>query len=150
MPRKHFVIGKLNSPYLCNLLFLKIALCLRIMLGFLLQNGNWNKLSFVNNTKEGGDTYMANTFYSREFKKMAVELIYISHQSTIKTANDLNIPLKTLEKWITAYNKNNRVFDSDYINPEQQIQSLKKRIAELETANDILKKTLGFYIKKNQ
>jgi transposase-like protein len=93
---------------------------------------------------------MSNTYYSTEFKKMATELIIISKQSTIKTAKDLNVPLKTLEKWITAYNKNNKIFDSDYISPEQQIQSLKKRIAELETTNDILKKTLGFYIKKNQ
>jgi transposase-like protein len=93
---------------------------------------------------------MANTYYSTEFKKMASELIVISKQSTIKTAKDLNVPLKTLEKWITAYNKNNKIFDSDYISPEQQIQSLKKRISELETTNDILKKTLGFYIKKNQ
>jgi transposase-like protein len=93
---------------------------------------------------------MANTYYSTEFKKMATELIVISKQSTSKTAKDLNIPLKTLEKWITAYNKNNKIFDSDYISPEQQIQSLKKRIAELETTNDILKKTLGFYIKKSQ
>lgn len=93
---------------------------------------------------------MANSYYSTEFKKMAVELVLISKQSTSDTAKQLNIPLKTFEKWITAYNKNNHIFDSDYISPEQQIQSLKKRIAELETANDILKKTLGFYIKNNQ
>jgi len=78
---------------------------------------------------------------------MATELIVIAKQSTTKTADDLNIPLKTLEKWITAYNKNNKIFDSDYISPDEQIQKLKKRIAELETTNDILKKTLGFYIK---
>lgn len=93
---------------------------------------------------------MANTFYSNEFKKMAVDLIKVSKHSTIKTAEDLNIPLKTLEKWITAYNKNNKIFDSDYIDPQRQIQTLKKRIAELENTNDILKKTLGFYIKKSQ
>jgi len=93
---------------------------------------------------------VANSYYSTEFKKMAVELVLISKQSTSDTAKQLNIPLKTFEKWITAYNKNNHIFDSDYISPEQQIQSLKKRIAELETANDILKKTLGFYIKNNQ
>lgn len=90
---------------------------------------------------------LANSYYSNEFKKMATELVIISKQSTLKTAQDLKIPLKTFEKWITAYNKNNKVFDSDYITPEQQIQKLKKRIAELETTNDILKKTLGFYIK---
>ncbi len=98
---------------------------------------------------KGGDKFMANSYYSTEFKKMAAELVCISKQSTTKTAKDLNIPLKTLEKWITAYNKDNKIFDSDYISPYQQIQSLKKRIAELEEANNILKKTLGFYIKTN-
>lgn len=93
---------------------------------------------------------MANTHYSTEFKKMATELVIIGKQSTIKNAEDLNIPLKTFEKWITAYNKNNKVFDCDYISPEEQIKNLKKRIAELETTNDILKKTLGFYIKNEK
>lgn len=93
---------------------------------------------------------MANSYYSNEFKKMATELVVISKQSTMKTADDLKIPLKTFEKWITAYNKNNKVFDSNYITPEQQIKKLKKRISELETTNDILKKTLGFYIKNGK
>ena len=93
---------------------------------------------------------MAYSSYSTQFKKMATELIVIAKQSTTKTADDLNIPLKTLEKWITAYNKNNKIFDSDYISPDEQIQKLKKRIAELETTNDILKKTLGFYIKEGK
>lgn len=92
---------------------------------------------------------MANTFYSTDFKKMATELVTIAHESTIDTAKKLNIPLKTFEKWITAYHKNPRVFDCDYISPDEQIRKLKKRIAELETTNDILKKTLGLYIKKN-
>lgn len=93
---------------------------------------------------------MTRAYYSTEFKKMAVDLIHISKQSTIDTSKQLNVPLKTLEKWITAYNKNNKIYDSDYISTEQQIITLKKRIAELETTNDILKKTLGFYVKKNQ
>ena len=42
--------------------------------------------------------------YNIDFKKMAVELIK-NGASTIKTAEDLNVPLKTLENWITAYNK---------------------------------------------
>lgn len=104
---------------------------------------------FSQNNLKGGDL-VANTYYSTEFKKMAVDLIKVSKQSTTKTAKDLNVPLKTLEKWITAHNKDNKIFDSDYITPQQEIQTLKKRISELETTNDILKKTLGFYIKKNQ
>ena len=90
---------------------------------------------------------MANVYYSKDFKKMAVELVAIANQSTSKTAKDLNIPLKTFEKWITAYNKNNKIFDSNYVSKDEQIHLLKKRISELETTNDILKKTLGFYVK---
>ena len=69
---------------------------------------------------------MANTYYSDEFKKMAVELVAISKQSTISTTKSLNVPIKTFEKWITAYNKNNKVFDSDYMSPHEIIQKYKK------------------------
>lgn len=92
---------------------------------------------------------MANSHYSTELKKMAVELVVIGKESTTKTAKNLNLPLKTFEKWITAYNKNNHIFDSDYVSPQDEIRKLKKRISELETTNDILKKTLGLYVKTN-
>ena len=78
--------------------------------------------------------------YENNFKSMLVNLIVNEKHSTIKTAEQFDVPLKTLEKWITAFNKDNKCFDADYISPEQQIESLKKRIAELETNNDILKK----------
>lgn len=53
--------------------------------------------------------------YSRDFKKMTVELIKLQGHSTIKTAEQFDIPLKTLEKWITAYNKDHRCFDEDVL-----------------------------------
>lgn len=49
--------------------------------------------------------------YSRELKKDLCEKICLNKVSTIKTANEFNIPIKTLEKWITAYNKDNHCFD---------------------------------------
>ncbi len=52
-----------------------------------------------------------NMHYSIELKKKLCERICIHGDSTIKTAEEYNIPLKTLEKWITAYNKNNHCFD---------------------------------------
>ena len=45
--------------------------------------------------------------YNRELKKKLCEDICFNHCSTLKTANEYNIPIKTLEKWITAFNKNN-------------------------------------------
>ena len=49
--------------------------------------------------------------YNRELKKRICESICINRASTLKTANEVNIPIKTLEKWITAYNKDNHCFD---------------------------------------
>lgn len=50
--------------------------------------------------------------YSKYLKKKVCEEICIEKQSTIKTAEGYGIPLKTVEKWITAYNKNDHCFDS--------------------------------------
>ena len=49
--------------------------------------------------------------YNIELKKKLCELICLNNASTIKTAEEYNVPLKTLEKWITAFNKDNHCFD---------------------------------------
>lgn len=53
--------------------------------------------------------------YSNSIKKKLCEMICTENKSTIKTARAYNVPLKTLEKWITAYNKNNHCFDENAI-----------------------------------
>lgn len=55
--------------------------------------------------------FFTNMKYSIETKKKLCEMICLNHCSTIKTAEEYNIPLKTLEKWITAYNKDSHCFD---------------------------------------
>ena len=50
--------------------------------------------------------------YNIELKKKLCELICLNNASTIKTAQEYNVPLKTLEKWITSYNKDSHCFDS--------------------------------------
>ena len=49
--------------------------------------------------------------YNRELKKKLCEGICFNGLSTLKTANEYNVPIKTLEKWITAFNKDNHCFD---------------------------------------
>ncbi len=51
--------------------------------------------------------------YTNSLKKTMCEEICINGASTIKTAQKFNVPLKTLEKWITSYHKNPSCFDSD-------------------------------------
>ena len=52
-----------------------------------------------------------NMHYSIELKKKLCEFICLNNASTTKTAEDYNVPLKTLEKWITAFNKDHHCFD---------------------------------------
>lgn len=86
--------------------------------------------------------------YDNNFKSMIINLIINEKHSTIRTAEQFDIPLKTLEKWITAYNKDNRVFDSDYKTQSQIIDDLKKQVASLKRDNEILKKTISLLAKK--
>ena len=88
------------------------------------------------------------TSYSRDFKKMTVELIKLQGHSTIKTAQEFNVPLKTLEKWITAYNKDEHCFDPDYISPHEMIAKLEKENKQLKETNEILKKAVTFFAKE--
>ena len=86
--------------------------------------------------------------YSRDFKKMTVELIKLQGHSTIKTAQEFNVPLKTLENWITAYNKDEHCFDPDYISPQEMIAKLEKENKKLKETNEILKKAVTFFAKE--
>lgn len=87
--------------------------------------------------------------YEKNFKSMIVNLIVNEKHSTIETAKQFEIPLKTLEKWITAYNKDHNVFNSDYKSQAQIIDELKKENSSLRKDNDILKKTIVLLSKKN-
>lgn len=66
--------------------------------------------------------------YNTELKKKLCEEICFNRASTIKTAEDFNIPLKTLEKWITAFNKDNTCFDpkAQFINDFKLIDETKE------------------------
>ena len=86
--------------------------------------------------------------YSNELKSMICNLICNEHASTSLTAQQFDIPLKTVEHWVTSFNKDNHCFDSNYLSPQQQIDFWKKRVRELEKNNDILKKTISLIAKK--
>ena len=68
--------------------------------------------------------------YDKNFKSMIVNLIVNEKHSTLKTAEQFEIPLKTVEKWITAYNKDNHCFDADYKTQAQVIDDLKKEVSD--------------------
>lgn len=51
--------------------------------------------------------------YTNELKKSMCLLVCEEKQSTVVVAAKYNVPLKTFEKWITAYNKDSTVFDEN-------------------------------------
>ena len=82
--------------------------------------------------------------YNTELKKKLCEYICIHHASTIKTANEYNIPLKTLEKWITSYNKDNHCFDPkiEFVNDFKLIDDLSSNPDYDNLSNTELKKII--------
>ena len=54
--------------------------------------------------------------YTKKFKKRVTETILLKKNSTSIMAREFNVPLKTVEKWITAYNKDSHCFDEEDVN----------------------------------
>ena len=72
--------------------------------------------------------------WDKETQDTIVKVICEEKQSKSKVANSFGVPVKTVENWITKYNKNKYIFDT------VTKESLVQRIRELEIENDILKK----------
>lgn len=66
-----------------------------------------------------------NMQYNNTLKRKLCVDICLNGKSTIKTAQEYNIPLKTLEKWITSFNKDNQCFSPkiEEINDFKKIDS---------------------------
>lgn len=86
--------------------------------------------------------------YSRQFRKMIAELIWVQNEGTIKTAEEFGVPLKTVENWVTAYNKDPHCFDDDYISTEQQLEAARKTIKKQKETIEILKKAIAFFMNE--
>ena len=82
--------------------------------------------------------------YSRQFRKM----VCVQNEGTIKTAEEFGVPLKTVENWVTAYNKDPHCFDDDYISTEQQLEAARKTIKKQKETIEILKKAIAFFMNE--
>ena len=87
--------------------------------------------------------FFINMHYSNDLKKKLCESICLNGFSTIKTVQEYSIPLKTLEKWITAYNKDKHCFDPKLeIDNDFKIIDNSNDISYNDLSNDELKKEL--------
>lgn len=80
--------------------------------------------------------------YPSYLKKKVCEEICVEKQSTIKTAEGYGIPLKTVEKWITAYNKNDHCFDSKEVTNDFEIKKIPLKEDYNDFSNEELKRML--------
>ena len=80
--------------------------------------------------------------YDNNFKFMMVDLIVNKKNSTSKTAEKYGVPLKTLEKCITSYNKDKTSFGTENLTKEEQIKELKKQLKRLEEEQRNIKETI--------
>ena len=76
-------------------------------------------------------------------KAAALDEIKKVGRSNREVAQEHDIPIKTLEKWITAYNKDNDYFEIGKPPEETNVKQLERQIARLKRENEILKKTIA-------
>jgi len=93
--------------------------------------------------------------YTKEFKESAMELYHRNkvEKSAKDIANDLGISPENLRRWLReseeAEAKGIKAFPGQGIPRDEEVVQLKKRVADLEEANEILKKAMAFFVVKN-
>ncbi|ACL75912.1 transposase IS3/IS911 family protein [Ruminiclostridium cellulolyticum H10] len=88
--------------------------------------------------------------YDNSFKEQAVRLVTEQGKSVSIVAKDIGIHENTLYKWIDQYktHKENAFPGSGNLRPEdEELRKLKKRVADLEMENELLKKVTAIFAK---
>jgi transposase len=92
--------------------------------------------------------------YSKDFKIGAVNQVLQEEKSVSEVAKSLNILPTMLSRWIYEYKNNgDAAFNGNgkkIVNKDFQLEVMKKKIAELEKENEILKKFQAFFIDQNK
>lgn len=81
--------------------------------------------------------------YNETFKRETVKYIQSRAKSIVDIAEELNIPVGTLHKWLAKY----RSFEDEPIADRDELLAAQRRIKDLEEENAILKKAVHFFNK---
>ena len=88
--------------------------------------------------------------YNSSFKEQVARLVTEQGKSVSSVAKDIGIHENTIYKWINQYNthKENAFPGSGNLRPEdEELRKLKKRVADLEMENELLKKVTAIFAK---
>jgi len=90
--------------------------------------------------------------YTREFKESAVELFRSSGKTKKAIADELGIDPENICRWVReskeGEGKNIRVFPGQGNPRDEELTRLRKEVADLREANEILKKAMAFFVVK--
>ena len=93
------------------------------------------------------------TVFPREFKLEAVHLVLEKDMPAAQVARDLGINPELLYRWKKQF-QNDPAFafpgHGKAAGDEAELRRLQKRVKELEEERDILKKTLGYFVKDDK
>ena len=87
--------------------------------------------------------------YSKEFKADAIRLVEEGRTSN-SVAKDLGVSSQTIRNWIKENNNRQNPEKVRIAELEAELREKKKRIADLQMTNDILKKATAIFVKDNQ
>ena len=88
--------------------------------------------------------------FDKAFKEQAVARILSGESTTSMMAKELGVHYSTVRDWVKAYEQDsvNAFPGSGKLKPEDdEIRRLKKKLADLEEENEILKKAAAYFAK---
>ena len=93
------------------------------------------------------------TVYPKEFKLEAVRLVLEKGMTAAQVARDLGISAELIYRWKKEF-KNDPAFSfpghGNVSGEQAELRRLQKRVKELEEEREILKKTLGYFVKDDK
>lgn len=81
--------------------------------------------------------------YNEEFKKETVKYAQSHAKSLTVIADELNIPVGTLQNWMSKY----RTFVDEPVSSREELLAAQRKIKDLEEELEILKKAVHFFSK---
>lgn len=88
--------------------------------------------------------------FTPEFKRDAVTFLHESGKTVAAVASELGLNRQTLSRWRDELEEEGLDGPGDEETPEQELQRLRKRVRELETEREILKKAAAFFAKESE
>jgi transposase-like protein len=85
--------------------------------------------------------------YTPEFKAAILDELFNKGRSRVKVAEEYGVPIKTIENWVTAYNKKKISIDVTKLSDKERIKVLEESLKKYKKENLILKKTISYLAK---